>query len=211
MTAIWTEFIPSIPNVPFCPGPGVTLATMQVDGTPLDGVLVLTPEPHRDDRGLFTRTFDAQDASAAGIDPTSFVQESQSRSFQGVVRGMHGRVGSGEAKLVRVAHGAVLDVVVDARPQSPTFGRVATFLLDDEDFRVVYIPRGFLHGHQTLTATADVCYKIDAPHDPSQDVAVHHLDADLAIAWPQPVTLVSARDAAAGTWAELARRLTATG
>lgn len=180
---------------------------MQVSGTSLDGVLVLSAEAHRDERGLFVRTFDADDVRAAGIDPTSFVQDSQSRSVRGVVRGMHGRVGSGEAKLVRVAHGAVFDVVVDARPASPTFGRVATFVLDDEDFRVLYIPRGFLHGHQTLTATADVCYKIDAPHDPSEDVAAHHLDPALAIPWPEPITLVSARDAAAGSWAQLADAL----
>lgn len=182
---------------------------MQVMGTRLDGVLLFAPEPHRDERGLFTRTFDADDARAAGIDPASFVQDSQSRSSQGVVRGMHGRVGAGEAKLVRVACGAVFDVVVDARPSSPSFGQVETFVLDDEEFHVLFIPRGFLHGHQTLTPTADVCYKIDAPHDPAEDVAAHHLDPDLAIAWPQPITLVSERDRAAGSWAELAGRLIA--
>lgn len=179
--------------------------------TRLSGLALLVPEPHRDPRGLFTRTFDADDMPALGVDAASFVQDSQSRSTQGVVRGMHGRLGGGEAKLVRVAHGAVFDVVVDARPGSATFGQVETFILDDEDFHVLLIPRGFLHGHQTLTPTADVCYRIDARHDPSEDVAVHHLDEDLAIAWPQPVTLVSERDEAAGTWADLAARLTAQG
>ncbi|PFG44221.1 dTDP-4-dehydrorhamnose 3,5-epimerase [Isoptericola jiangsuensis] len=181
---------------------------MRVETTRLDGVMRLLPTPHHDERGLFTRTFDAATAGEAGLDPAAFVQDSQSRSHQGVVRGMHGRVGGGEAKLVRVAHGAVLDVVVDARPGSPTFGQWDAHVLDDADFVVLYIPRGFLHGHQTLTPTADVCYRIDAEHDPSEDVAAHHLDPDLAIAWPAPVTTVSARDRAAGTWAELAARLT---
>ncbi|HEY0118703.1 MAG TPA: dTDP-4-dehydrorhamnose 3,5-epimerase [Cellulomonas sp.] len=184
---------------------------MEVVPGRLAGILTFVPEPHRDERGLFTRTFDADDVLGAGIDPASFLQDSQSRSSQGVVRGMHGRVGTGEAKLVRVANGAVFDVVVDARPGSPTFGRAETFLLDDQDFHVLFIPRGFLHGHQTLTPTADVCYKIDAPHDPTEDVAAHHLDPDLAIAWPQPITLVSERDRAAASWAELATRLIAGG
>lgn len=182
---------------------------MRVTTTRLDGPLLFTPEPHHDERGLFTRTFDADDARAAGLDPDAFRQDSQSRSLEGVVRGLHGRVGGGEAKLVRVAHGAVLDVVVDARPGSPTFGEVETFRLDDTDFVTLYVPRGFLHGHQTLTPTADVCYRIDAPHDPAEDVGVHYLDPDLAIAWPAPVTIVSERDRAAGSWAELAARLTA--
>jgi dTDP-4-dehydrorhamnose 3,5-epimerase len=180
---------------------------LAVETTTLAGVLLLAPTPHRDERGLFTRTFDAATARAAGLDPAAFVQDSQSRSFRGVVRGLHGRTGGGEAKLVRVAHGAVHDVVVDARPGSPTFGRWEAFLLDDADFRVLHVPRGCLHGHQTLTETADVCYRIDAEHDPAEDVAVHHRDADLAIDWPLPVTAISARDDAAGSWRDLVERL----
>jgi dTDP-4-dehydrorhamnose 3,5-epimerase len=161
------------------------------------------------DGPLLTRTFDSDAARAAGLDPDAFRQDSQSRSVEGVVRGMHGRVGGGEAKLVRVANGAVFDVLVDARPGSPTFGEVETFRLDDTDFVTLYVPRGFLHGHQTLTPTADVCYRIDALHDPTEDVGVHFLDPDLAIAWPAPVTVVSERDRAAGSWAALAALLTA--
>ncbi|MEG3614421.1 dTDP-4-dehydrorhamnose 3,5-epimerase family protein [Isoptericola haloaureus] len=183
---------------------------MEVLPTRLEGVLLLAPTPHADDRGVFTRTFDAATAAEAGIDPAAFVQDSQSRSYRGVVRGLHGRVGDGEAKLVRVAHGAVLDVVVDARPGSATFGRWEAFTLDDTDFHVLYVPRGMLHGHQTLTGTADVCYRIDAEHDPTEDVAVHHLDPDLAVPWPAEITTVSARDRAAGSWADLAARLTAS-
>src|SRR3954465_3651892 len=102
---------------------------VQVVQTELDGVLLFEPTPHRDARGFFSRTSDNAGLAPAGKDPT-FPQDSQSRSVRRVVRGMHGRVGRGEAKLVRCAHGAVLDVVVDARPDSPTFGRWASFTLD---------------------------------------------------------------------------------
>jgi dTDP-4-dehydrorhamnose 3,5-epimerase len=176
--------------------------------TSLAQVMVFLPAPHHDDRGFFTRTFDAEVAAVHGLDPASFVQDSQSRSRRGVVRGLHGRSGEGEAKLVRCARGAVHDVVVDARPGSPTFGRHEAFRLDDEQFWHLYIPPGLLHGFQALTDQADVCYRIDRGHDPTEDVAVRFDDPDLAIAWPLAVTAISERDAAAGTWAELRDRST---
>lgn len=181
-----------------------------IDTTDLADVLLMRPTPFRDDRGLFTRTFDAEifdDTLGRPGAAAQFLQDSQSRSAQGVLRGMHGRSGRGEAKLVRCAHGAVHDVIVDIRPDSPTFGAQQAFLLDDADFAHLYIPPGFLHGFQALTPTADVCYRIDRPHDPSEDIGVHHADEDLAIAWPQPITTVSARDAAAGSWATLVTQL----
>ena len=183
-------------------------APVHVQTTSLEGVLLFVPTPFRDERGFFSRTFDAADARAVGLDPDAFVQDSQSRSARGVVRGMHGRRGGGEAKLVRCAHGAIHDVVVDARAGSPTFGQVAAFRLDDETLHALYIPRGFLHGFQALTDTADTCYRIDAAHDPAEDVAVAFDDPELAIAWPLPPSMVSDRDRAAGSWAQ-ARRLLA--
>lgn len=179
---------------------------MRIEATDLSDVVLLVPEPHRDQRGLFTRTFDAEQFDAhLGVPgaSASFVQDSQSRSHGGVVRGLHGRSGRGEAKLVRCAHGAVLDVLVDIRPDSPTFGRHASFRLDDENFHHLYVPPGFLHGFQALTPVADVCYRIDRPHDPNEDLGVVYNDPDLAISWPLPVTVVSPRDAAAGSWSEL--------
>lgn len=176
---------------------------VHVRTTSLAGVLVFAPTPHRDERGLFTRTFDADVAAAHGVDGAAFVQDSQSRSVRGVLRGLHGRGGDGEAKLVRCARGAVHDVLVDARPASPTFGAHEAFLLDDESFLHLYVPPGLLHGFQALTDVADVCYRIDRPHDPTADLAVRYDDADLGVAWPRPVELISARDAAAGSWAEL--------
>lgn len=184
---------------------------MRVETTELADVVVLRPEPFRDDRGLFTRTFDAQvfddHLGASGVRAADFVQDSQSRSKRGVVRGMHGRSGRGEAKLVRCAHGAIHDVLVDIRRSSHTFGRHSAFLLDDVEFAHLYVPPGFLHGFQALTEVADVCYRIDQPHDPAEDLAVRYDDADLAIGWPLPVTVLSARDAAAGPWSALAAGL----
>lgn len=180
---------------------------MQVHTTALVGVLVFEPTPHHDDRGFFTRTFDAEVAAAQGIDAAAFIQDSQSRSRMGVLRGLHGRTGSGEAKLVRCARGAIHDVVVDARPQSETFGRVEAFELDDKQFWHLYIPPGLLHGFQVLTAEADVCYRIDRPHDPNEDISVRYDDPELAISWPLPISEISSRDANAGSWAEARERL----
>ncbi|WP_024804665.1 dTDP-4-dehydrorhamnose 3,5-epimerase family protein [Nocardia sp. BMG51109] len=187
---------------------------MRIEQAELADVLVLVPDPVRDHRGLFTRTFDAGEFDARLGMPgaaAAFVQDSQSRSARGVVRGLHGRSGRGEAKLVRCAHGAVHDVLVDIRPASPTFGRRQEFLLDDADFRHLYVPPGFLHGFQALTGSADVCYRIDRPHDPAEDLAVAYDDPDLAIAWPTTVTAVSARDRGAGSWAALRAALGSAG
>lgn len=171
--------------------------------TPLAGLVVFRPQVHRDERGFFSRTFDAAGAAEAGVDPGWFVQDSQSRSLRGVVRAFHGRSGAGEGKLVRCARGAVWDTVVDIRTGSPTFGRSHSLRLDDEDLDHLYVPPGFLHGYQVVSEVADVCYRITREHDPSEDLAVHYADPDLAVAWPERVTVVSARDQAAGSWAHL--------
>lgn len=182
---------------------------MRVESTSLHDVLLMVPEEFADDRGWFTRTFDTvifdRAAAEAGIDVRSgdFTQDSQSRSARGVVRGMHGRGGRGEAKLVRCARGSVLDVLVDIRPGSPTFGEQATFELDDELHAHLYVPPGFLHGFQVTSEQADVCYRIDRPHESGEDIGVAHDDPDLAIAWPETVTVVSDRDRSAGSWATL--------
>jgi dTDP-4-dehydrorhamnose 3,5-epimerase len=182
---------------------------MRVDGTSLHQVLLMVPESFHDDRGWFARTFDTavfdRAAADAGIDVRSadFTQDSQSRSRRGVVRGMHGRGGRGEAKLVRCAHGAVLDVLVDIRPDSPTFGQQAAFELDDEEHAHLFVPPGFLHGFQVRSESADICYRIDRPHEPGEDIGVAYDDPDLAIAWPDPVTIVSERDRSAASWATL--------
>jgi len=177
---------------------------MRFHTTSIPGVVVFEPSPIRDERGFFTRTFDAAIAAEAGVDPDTFVQENQSRSSLGGVRGLHGRLGEGEAKLARCARGAVLDVVLDARPDSPTFGTVETFVLDDVDHRQVYVPGGCLHGYQALTTEADFCYKTDRFYGPGE-VAVHPLDPELGVPWREPLGALSPRDAASPSWRDFAR------
>jgi len=170
---------------------------MNVEKTTIPGVLVFTPTPRRDERGFFSRTFDANVAADAGIDPNGFVQDSLSRSRRGVVRGLHLRTGQGEAKLVRCSSGAIFDVVVDLRPGSPTYGRWESFDLDGETQRSGYSPAGCAHGFQALTEPADTSYRIDREHDPSEDLTIAFADPDLAIPWPIPPQHLSPRDATA--------------
>jgi dTDP-4-dehydrorhamnose 3,5-epimerase len=157
------------------------------------GALLLIPTPHADERGFFCRTFDAEVARAAGIDP-AFAQDSLSRSTRGVVRGLHVRRRDGEAKLVRCSYGAVFDVIVDLRPTSPTYRNWESFELCDIDQTSLYVPVGCAHGFQALTDPADVSYRIDRPHDPAEDVSIAFDDPELAIPWPLSVTIRSERD-----------------
>ena len=180
---------------------------MRASTTAIPGLVLFTPEPHRDARGFFSRTFDAAVARDAGIDPDAFLQDSVSRSAQGVVRGMHVRVGLGENKLVRCSAGAIFDVVVDLRPGSPTFRRWLSFDLDGDTQRSIYVPAGCAHGFQALSAPADTSYRIDRDHDATEDLTIAHDDPELAIPWPAPVTLQSANDAAAPPLAALEDRL----
>jgi dTDP-4-dehydrorhamnose 3,5-epimerase len=174
------------------------IVAVKVDGVPrIVGALLFIPAPHCDSRGFFCRTFDAEVARAAGIDPESFTQDSVSRSSQGVVRGLHMRQGSGESKLVRCSYGAVYDVIVDLRPSSPTYGNWESFVLRGEEQVSLYVPAGCAHGFQALSEPADVSYRIDRPHDPTEDLAIAFDDPDLAIPWPLPVTAMSPRDQAA--------------
>lgn len=171
---------------------------MQVQTVPrIAGALVFTPTPHVDERGFFCRTFDVDDMRAAGIDPAGFAQDSLSRSARGVVRGLHVRRGAGEAKLVRCSYGAIFDVIVDLRPSSPTYRNWESFELRGEEQVSLYVPAGCAHGFQALTQPADVSYRIDRAHDPAHDVSIAYDDEDLAIPWPQPVTLMSNRDLSA--------------
>ena len=183
---------------------------MEIIETSIKNLLVFRPTPHRDARGYFSRTFDVDVMRRAGIDPFAFAQENQSRSYQGVVRGLHGRSGTGEAKLVRCAHGAVLDIAIDARPGSPTFGKMETFLLDDQNCTQVYLPRGFLHGYQALTSMTDFVYRMDDFYNPAEDVTVNYADPDLAVPWPAPITIMSDRDRAAGSWRDFVATVSAS-
>jgi dTDP-4-dehydrorhamnose 3,5-epimerase len=176
---------------------------MQVSTVPrVEGALLFRPQPHVDERGFFSRTFDADVARQAGLDPAGFAQDSVSRSARGVVRGMHIRRGLGESKLVRCSYGAVFDVIIDLRPGSATYGNRESFELRDDEQTSLYVPAGCAHGFQALTDPADVSYRIDRPHDPSEDVSIAFDDPELAIPWPLTVTLMSERDKAAPRLAE---------
>jgi dTDP-4-dehydrorhamnose 3,5-epimerase len=163
----------------------------------VEGALLFQPRPHVDERGFFSRTFDAAIVGEAGLDPAGFVQDSLSRSARGVVRGLHLRSGDGESKLVRCSYGAVFDVIVDLRRRSPTYGNWQSFELRDDEQVSLYVPAGCAHGFQALTGPADVAYRIDRPHDPAQDVTIAFDDPELAIPWPLPVALMSPRDRSA--------------
>jgi len=173
----------------------------------ISGALLFEPTPHVDERGFFCRTFDAETMRSAGIDPASFAQDSLSRSTVGVVRGLHLRSGAGEAKLVRCSFGAIFDVVVDLRPLSSTYRNWQSFQLHDQNQVSLYIPAGCAHGFQALTPTADVSYRIDRPHDPSEDVSIAFDDPELAINWPLPVAKMSERDRLAPSLADAIRSL----
>lgn len=175
--------------------------------TAIPGLVEFTPAPHHDERGFFSRTFDADVARAAGLDPDAFVQDSQSRSRYRVVRGLHLRLGRGEGKLVRCAHGRVYDVVVDLRPTSPAYRTWLSFDLDGDRQNSIFVPPGCAHGFQVVTDTADTAYRIDRPHDPSADLTIAHDDPELAIPWPLPAGAMSAADASAPPLADLTERL----
>jgi dTDP-4-dehydrorhamnose 3,5-epimerase len=147
-------------------------------------MLVFTPTPLHDDRGFFTRTFDARTARDAGLPPESLVQDSQSRSTRGVLRGLHFRRDGGEGKLVRCGRGSIYDVAVDLRPWSATFRQWQGLVLDDEEHRSVWLPTGLAHGFLVMSEVADVCYRIDREHLPDTSAAVRWNDPDLGVRWP---------------------------
>jgi dTDP-4-dehydrorhamnose 3,5-epimerase len=180
---------------------------MEFSTTAIRGLIQFTPEPHRDERGFFSRTFDVDIARRAGLDPDSFVQDSMSRSAYRVVRGLHLRLRRGEGKLVRCSHGAVYDVVVDLRPSSPSYRTWLTFQLDGDQQTSIYIPPGCAHGFQALTETADTSYRIDRPHDPAEDLIIAHDDPELAIPWPLPPGVMSTADRTARPLSELEEQL----
>jgi len=174
--------------------------------TTLEGPLLLEPVVHRDDRGFFQETFREDALAELGV-TERWVQDNHSRSTQGVVRGLHFQLGAGQAKLVRCARGAILDVVVDIRPDSPTFGRWEGHVLDDERHLQLFVPVGFAHGFCVLSETADVSYKCSSYYDPALERAIAHDDPELGIEWPGLDLVVSDRDRAAPRLAEIAPEL----
>ncbi len=174
--------------------------------TELDGLVIIEPVVHRDARGFFVETFRADALEALGVVET-WVQDNHSRSSRGVLRGMHFSVGDGQAKLVRCARGRILDVAVDIRRGSPTYGRWQAVELDDESHRMVYLPVGFAHGFVVLSDVADVAYRCSNYYDPAVERGFAWDDPDVAIAWPDLAVEVSDRDASAPRLADIANGL----
>jgi dTDP-4-dehydrorhamnose 3,5-epimerase len=160
--------------------------------TELEGLVLLEPTIHGDERGFFVETFRREWLADVGVD-VDLVQHNQSRSRRGVVRGMHFQPGL--AKLIRCARGAILDVVVDARRSSPSFGHWEAAKLDDETHRQLYVPPGFAHGFCVLSEVADVVYLQSDYYDPDRQLGITYLDPDVGIEWPSDLELLgNARD-----------------
>jgi dTDP-4-dehydrorhamnose 3,5-epimerase len=177
---------------------------MRFEPTKLKDAWLVHLEPARDERGFFARTFCVDEFGSHGLE-TSFPQHSVSFSARaGTVRGMHfQREPHSEVKLVRCISGAIWDVIVDIRPDSPTFRQWQGFELTGLNGRQLYIPKGFAHGFQTLSDNAEVSYLISERYVPEAASGLRHDDPSFNIAWPKPVTEISAKDR---QWPDLAAR-----
>ena len=177
--------------------------------TRLSGPVLIQPAVHGDDRGFFIETFRANVlAERFGI-ADDFVQDNHSRSARGVVRGMHFQIGAGASKLVRCGRGAIVDVLVDLRRGSPTYGEWEAFELDDELLRMLYVPIGFGHGFCVVSEVADVFYKQSNYYSGEVERGIAYDDPDIGIAWPLPAgeLLPSDRDRTAPLLREVAAEL----
>jgi dTDP-4-dehydrorhamnose 3,5-epimerase len=169
--------------------------------------LVLIEQPvFGDERGFFQETYRENTLSELGVDE-HFVQDNHSRSTRGVLRGMHYSVGAGQAKLVRCARGRIYDVAVDLRRDSPAFGRWEAFDLDDANGRALFLPIGFAHGFVVLSDVADVTYKCSSYYDGGLERGFAYDDPEVGIAWPVADPIVSDRDRAAPSFAEIREEL----
>jgi dTDP-4-dehydrorhamnose 3,5-epimerase len=154
--------------------------------TNIDGVIIVGPKVFEDDRGYFFESYNEAEFVANGI-PNKFVQDNQSKSSYGVIRGLHCQLGEhAQAKLVRVLQGKVLDVAVDARPNSSTFGKYVAVELSEENKRQLFIPRGFLHGFSVLSETAIFAYKCDNLYNKSSEFGIRYDDPEIGIDWKIP-------------------------
>lgn len=175
-------------------------------------VILIRPRRSGDERGYFMETFRAADFAAVGIH-AAFVQDNQAMSARaGTIRGLHfQRPPSAQAKLVRVLRGAVFDVAVDVRRDSPTCGKWVGATLTTEGAEQLYLPRGFAHGYCTLEANTEIAYKCDAYYDPAAEGGLHFADPDLAIEWPTDPgqAMVSGKDRAQPRLADFTVRLDA--
>jgi dTDP-4-dehydrorhamnose 3,5-epimerase len=176
----------------------------------IDGPVLIEPVVHGDERGFFMETFRQHKLAELGIpDDLQFVQDNHSRSGRGVVRGMHLQIGDGIDKLVWCARGAIVDVIVDVRRGSPTYGKWEAFELSDANHHQLLVPVGFGHGFCVVSDVADVLYKQTGYYDPALERGFAYNDPDVMIRWPLPAEdlIPSERDASARLLRDLADEL----
>jgi dTDP-4-dehydrorhamnose 3,5-epimerase len=174
--------------------------------TSIPGVIIVKSRAHEDPRGFFMETYRAEVLARAGIED-HFVQDNHARSSRGVLRGLHYQLRRPQAKLCRVVSGEVLDVAVDIRQGSPTFGRWVGVTLSAENKLQIYVPRGFAHGYVVRSETADFLYKCSAYYDAGDDGGILWNDPALGIDWAAPDPIVSAKDQQLPRLAEIAGEL----
>ncbi|HEY3435610.1 MAG TPA: dTDP-4-dehydrorhamnose 3,5-epimerase [Solirubrobacterales bacterium] len=174
--------------------------------TKIDGVVLVEPQVFGDDRGFFVETFSRDAWREMGVD-ADFVQHNHSRSSQGTLRGIHFQTEPGQAKLVRCVRGEVLDVAVDLRRGSPTYGQWEAHVLDDVKHRQLFIPVGCGHGFAVLSKVADVAYQVSSYYDPKTESGIAWDDPDVGVDWRVGEPLLSERDKAAPRLAEVADSL----
>jgi dTDP-4-dehydrorhamnose 3,5-epimerase len=174
--------------------------------TRIEGLVLIEPRVIADDRGFFFETFRANEYADLGVD-ANFVQDNHSRSVRGTVRALHFQLEPGQAKLVRAARGAIWDVAVDLRSDSPAYGTYEAFELTDENARQIFVPVGFAHGFCVTSDTADVSYKVSSYYDRATERGIAFDDPTIGIQWPVDEPLVSARDRANPRLEEIAAEL----
>ena len=179
---------------------------MEVVDLSLSGLRQIRPRVFGDDRGFFMESYNAERYASAGID-TEFVQDNHSRSVKDTVRGLHYQSTPGQAKLVRVIAGRILDVAADIRPNSPTFGKWEGVILDAEQHLQLFIPLGFAHGFCVLSEVAEVLYKVSSSYDPETERSIRWDDPEIGVQWPVKEPLLSSRDIEAESFAEFRRRV----
>lgn len=159
------------------------MSKIKVTACEIEGMFVIEPTVFGDDRGYFMETYNQRDMEDAGLDMV-FVQDNQSMSKQGVLRGLHYQINHPQGKLVRVIRGEVFDVGVDLRPGSPTYGKWHGELLSAENKRQFYIPEGFAHGFYVLSDVAEFCYKCTDFYHPGDEGGIRWNDPDISVDWP---------------------------
>lgn len=164
-------------------GDTITSGNFTFTETSIEGVIVVDVKSYGDERGYFMETYKKPDFVAGGID-VDFVQDNQSSSTKGVLRGLHFQINHPQSKLVRVVSGEVFDVAVDLREGSPTYGKWEGVVLSAENKRQFFIPRGFAHGFLVLSETAEFCYKCDDIYHPNDEGGLMWNDPVIGIEWP---------------------------